>query len=72
MVSQPASEGMKTFVRSNQRKHAELRIYMAAVEGLEQLLENMTFSSLSKLTTLLQHAFTAETAAAQPGSADHP
>ena len=67
-----ASEEMKTFVHSNQGEHAELRKYMAAVEGLDKLLENMTFSARSKQTTLLQHAFTAEPAAAQPGSADHP
>ena len=60
------------FVHSNQGEHAELRKYMAAVEGLDKLLENMTFSARSKETMLLQHAFTAEPAAAQPGSADHP
>jgi hypothetical protein len=38
-----ASEGMKTFVHSNQGEHAELRKYMDAVEGLEKVLENMTF-----------------------------
>jgi hypothetical protein len=62
---------MKTFVHSNQGEHAELRKYMAAVEGLDKLPENMTFSARSKQTTLLQYAFTAEPAAAQPGSADH-
>jgi hypothetical protein len=67
-----ASEGIKTFVHSNQGEHPELRKYMAAVEGLEKLLENMTFSALSKQTTLLQHAFTAEPAAAQAESADLP
>ena len=67
-----ASEGMKTFVHSNQGEHPELRKYMAAVEGLEKLLENMTFSARSKQTTLLQHAFTAEPAAAQAESADLP
>ena len=63
---------MKTFVHSNQGEHAELRKYMDAVEGLERVLENMTFSARSKQTTLFQHAFTAEPAAAQPGSAGHP
>jgi hypothetical protein len=38
---------------------------MAAVEGIEKLLENMTFSSRSQQTTLLQHDFTAEPAATQ-------
>ena len=66
------SDGMKTLFRSNHGEHAELRKYMAAVEGIEKLLENMTFSSRSKQTTLLQQAFTAEPAATQPESADRP
>jgi hypothetical protein len=36
-----ASDGMKTFFHENQAEHAELRKYMAAVEGIEKLLENM-------------------------------
>ena len=67
-----ASDGMKTFFHENQAEHAELRKYMAAVEGIEKLLDNMTFSARSKQTTLLQHDFTAGPAAAQPGSADRP
>ena len=67
-----ASEGMKTFFHSNQGEHPELRKYMAAVEGIEKLLENMTFSARLKQTTQLQHAFIAEHAAAQPESADRP
>ena len=50
-----ASDGMKTFFHENQAEHAELRKYMAAVEGIEKLLENMTFSARSKQTMLLQH-----------------
>ncbi len=67
-----ASEGMKAFVHSNLEEHPELRKYMAHVEDLETLLENMTFSARSKQTTLLQHGFTSAPAAALPGSADHP
>ena len=67
-----ASEGMKTIVHSNLEEHPELRKYMAHVEDLEKLLQNMTFSARSKQTTLLQHGFTSAPAAAQPGSADHP
>jgi hypothetical protein len=67
-----ASDGMKTFFHANQAEHPELRKYMEAVEGIEKLLENMTFSARSKQTTLLQHDFTAGPAAAQPGSADRP
>jgi hypothetical protein len=52
-----ASEGMKTFVHSNLEEHPELCKYMAHVEDLEMLLENMTFSARSKQTTLLQHGF---------------
>ena len=63
---------MKTFLHSNQGEHAESRKYMDAVEGLERVMENMTFSARSKQTTLLQHAFTAEPAAAQAGPADQP
>jgi hypothetical protein len=63
---------MKAFFFANQAEHPELCKYMAAVEGIDKLLENMTFSALSKQTTLLQHDFTTETAAAQPGSADSP
>ena len=62
-----ASDGMKAFFHANQAEHAELRKYMAAVEGIEKLLENMTFSARSKQTTLFQHDFTAETAAAHTG-----
>jgi hypothetical protein len=54
-----ASEWMKT------AEHPELCKYVAAVEGIEKLLENMTFSARSKQTTLLQYDFTAEPAAAQ-------
>jgi hypothetical protein len=69
-----ASEGVKAFVHSNLEEHPELRKYMAHVEDLETLLENMTFSARSKQTTLLpgQQGFTSAPAAAQPGSADHP
>ncbi len=63
---------MKTFFYANQAEHPELRKYMADVEGIEKLLENATFSTRSKQTTLLQHDFTAEPAAAQLGSADSP
>ncbi len=63
---------MKTFFHANQEEHAELCKYMAAVEGIEKLLENMTFSVRSKQTTLLQHNFTAEPAAAQAESVDRP
>ena len=67
-----ASDGMKTFFHENQAEHAELRKYMAAVEGIEKLLENMTFSARSKQTRLFQHDFTAEPAAAQAESVDRP
>ncbi len=60
-----ANDGNKTFFHANQTEHPELRKYMAAVEGIEKLLENMTFSSRSKQTPLLQHDFTAEPAAAK-------
>ena len=50
---------------SNQGEHAELSIYMAAVEGLGKLLEDMTFSARSKETALPRHDCTA-------GSADYP
>ncbi len=46
-----ASDGMKTFFRANQAEHPELRRYMAAVEGIEKLLKNMTFSARSKQTS---------------------
>ncbi len=63
--AQAASEGMKTFFYANQAGHPELCKYMAAVEGIEKLLENMTFSTRLKQTTLLQYDFTAEPAAGQ-------
>jgi hypothetical protein len=65
-----ASDGMKTFFHANQAEHADLCKYVAAVKGIEKLLENMTFSARSKQTTLLQHDFTAEPAAAQAESVD--
>ncbi len=72
-----ASDGMKIIFYTHQGEHAELRKYMAAVEGIEKLLKNMTFHKFSARskqleTTLfkLQHAFTAATAAAQLESAD--
>ena len=67
-----ASEGMKIFFNANQGEHPELRKSMDAVEGIEKLLERMTFSSRLKQTTLLQHAFTAEPASDKPDSAGHP
>ncbi len=43
-----ASEGVKAFVHSNLEEHPELRKYMAHVEDLETLLENMTLISTIK------------------------
>ena len=60
---------MKTFFHA---EHPELRKYMDAVEGMEKLLERMTFSAGSKQTTLFQHDFTAVSAAEQPESAGRP
>ena len=50
MDSEPSSsDGMKTFFHANQAEHPELRKYMAAVEVIEKLLKNMTFTSLLKV-----------------------
>jgi hypothetical protein len=67
-----ASDGMNTFFYANQGEHPERRIYMDAVEGIENLLERITFSARSKQTTLFEHAFTAESVADQPDSAGRP
>ena len=74
MDSEPraGSAEMKTFFHANVGEHPELRKYMDAVEGIEKLLEKMTFSARSKQTTLLQHAFTAVSADDQPASAGRP
>ena len=66
------SAEMKKFFHANQGEHPEHRKYMDAVEGIEKLLERMTFSKRSKQTTLFQHAFTAVSAADQPESAGRP
>jgi hypothetical protein len=57
---------MKTFLHANQEEHPELCKYMAHIEGIEKLLETMTFSA----RYAAQHAFTAAPAAFQPGSAE--
>ena len=66
------SAEMTTFFHANVGEHEELRKYMDAVEGIQKLVERMTFSARSKQTTLLQHGFTAVSAADQPESAGHP
>jgi len=48
-----ASDGMKTFFHANQAEHAELRKYMAAVEGIEKLLEKMTFFGRGTVPTFI-------------------
>ena len=48
------SAEMKTFFHANQGEHPELRKYMDAVEGIEKLLERMTYSARSKQTTLFR------------------
>jgi len=48
-----ASDGMKTFFHENQAEHAELRKYMAAVEGIEKLLEKMTFFGRGTVPTFI-------------------
>ena len=66
------SAEMKTFFHENQGEHPELRKNMDAVEGIEKLLERMTFFARSKQTNLFQHALTAVSAADQPEPAGRP
>ena len=51
------AEQMKIFFEANHQEHPELRKYMDAVEGIEKLLEKMTFSARAKQTTLMEHSF---------------
>ena len=50
-----ASEALKTIVQESHHAHSKLREYKDAVGGLKRLTEKMTFSALSKQTTMLDH-----------------
>ena len=58
-----ASEALKLFVEENQAEHPQLRECKNAVENLNRLIEQMSFSARSKQTTMEDHFPVARSAA---------